>query len=52
MVAKEGKTVQSPDQKWKEPPVRVRFSRTGYMIMAWLFLICVIIQVFIAGMAI
>jgi hypothetical protein len=39
----------SPDRR---SPARVRWARGGYVVVAGLFVVCVIIQVFIAGMAV
>jgi hypothetical protein len=32
-------------------PGRVRWSRRGYRVLAWLFAACLVIQIFLAGMA-
>ncbi|MGM0867448.1 MAG: DUF6220 domain-containing protein [Bacillota bacterium] len=36
----------------KELPASVRNSRVGYSVLAWILVVCIIVQVFIAGMAV
>lgn len=40
------------NESTKKIPIRVRYAQISYFILASIFIICIIIQVFIAGMAI
>lgn len=41
----------APERADREPP-RVRVARVAYTVLAWIFAICVALQVFLAGLAI
>lgn len=53
MVIEENQTGPEKEQTMeKEFPSRIRYLRFAFFLLAWIFALCIVIQVFIAGMAI